>query len=234
MSDFKIGIPGWKIGDNSFGITTAYLEFIRYFGTPVILHPDTDIIEDLDLVILPGGPDVNPENYGATPSSYTGRPCLFKEHFDKHYLPTYIALGTPIYGICRGMQALAVHFGGKMIQHINHETNEQYNRNKLVHGVAIENEYRNILLRNGINRGMNYKTNSMHHQAVMGMSLRDTDMAVIGKADDRKSNRIIELIAHKTLPIVGEQAHPEETFNDFAVDTINFLLEHKRSILTVK
>ena len=99
-----IGIPGWLTGPNSFGVTISYLEFIREIGATDIrvLHPDSPIFKDLDLLILPGGPDINPVRYNAQPSLYTDKPDPIREWFDVRKLPKYIELNIPIFGICRG------------------------------------------------------------------------------------------------------------------------------------
>lgn len=99
MAKKKIGIPVYRLGPNSLGVTNPYLEFISNFGRPVLLHPEDPVRTDLDLLILPGGPDVDPNRYGATPEVFTQYPSVFLEWFDKIKLPKYIENGTPIFGI---------------------------------------------------------------------------------------------------------------------------------------
>ena len=95
----RIGIPAYRLGPNSFGITTPYMEFIETFGEPVILHPNTPILDDLDLLILPGGPDVDTYRYNQYPGPYTQAPSPTLEWFDRDKLPGYIENGTPVFGI---------------------------------------------------------------------------------------------------------------------------------------
>jgi hypothetical protein len=100
-----IGIPGWLVGPNSFGVTIPYIEFIREHldcSDLRILSPDSPIWTDLDLLILTGGPDVNPSRYGEPPGFYTDKPDLIREYFDVHVLPRYIEEHVPIFGVCRG------------------------------------------------------------------------------------------------------------------------------------
>ena len=73
---FVIGIPGWKTGDSSFGCGVNHLDFISKFGTPRILFPQDDDL-DIDLLYLPGGPDITPSSYGAYPRFRTGNPDVF-------------------------------------------------------------------------------------------------------------------------------------------------------------
>ena len=62
----RIGIFGWKTGENSFGITAPYFSFLESFNSTVeIITPSPEPrIDDLDLIVVPGGADVNPLNYG--------------------------------------------------------------------------------------------------------------------------------------------------------------------------
>jgi len=58
--------------------------------------------KDLDLLVLPGGPDVDPMRYLDQDDDFSlwnGKPCVFKERFDKILLPQYIENRTPIFGI---------------------------------------------------------------------------------------------------------------------------------------
>jgi len=100
-----IGIPGWLVGPNSFGVGINYMEFAKESlgGEDIrILLPDSPIWTDLDLLMLTGGADVNPSRYNEPPGFYTDKPDILKEYFDVHVLPQYIEQRTPIFGICRG------------------------------------------------------------------------------------------------------------------------------------
>ena len=133
----KIGIVSWKLGDNSFGVTTPYLEWLDNFGKIKILDFAEDFEDTLDLLVIPGGPDIDPSRYNQKPHRQTGKPCPFREYFDEFVLPVYIDNNMPILGICRGMQTLAVHFGGSLHQHIVHETSTK-SRWELVHDIAYK------------------------------------------------------------------------------------------------
>ena len=105
MSKRKIGIPGWMVGANSFGVTLPYAEFITNVlgGELHILSPyNGDIRRDLDLIVLPGGYDVNPLRYDELPWFSTQNPNVILEAFDNFFLKKYIEANTPIFGICRG------------------------------------------------------------------------------------------------------------------------------------
>lgn len=97
-----IGVPGYKLGDNSFGCGVNHLDFISRFGDPKILFPQ-DNNEDLDLLYLPGGPDVNPASYNQIPGFYTSNQDVFRQYFFDKNLPEYIKKGVPVVGICLGI-----------------------------------------------------------------------------------------------------------------------------------
>ena len=98
----KIGIPGWKLGPNSFGCGVNHLDYISKFGDPKILFPQDDN-EDIDLLYLPGGPDVNPTSYGQIPGFYTGDQDVFRQYFFDNNLKKYVDKGTSVFGVCLGI-----------------------------------------------------------------------------------------------------------------------------------
>jgi putative glutamine amidotransferase len=195
-----IAIPGWLTGPNSFGITLGYLNFIQeglVCGDLLILSNSSPIYKGIDLLILPGGADINPARYGDPPGYYTDKPDIHKEYFDVHILPKYIAREVPIFGICRGLQSIAVHFGGKLIQDIDHhENNPAEDPYKGVHEIVTAGQNRKI------------KVNSRHHQAVYKHSLEGTPIEVL--ATHRTQLHHIEAIRIKGQKIAAVQYHPED------------------------
>lgn len=207
----KIGIVGWKVGENSFGVTVPYAEYLSRLGELVIIHPNQDIIKDLDLLVLPGGADVDPTRYGQEPSLYTGNPNIILEYFDKFKLPKYIELGTNILGICRGMQSLAVTFGASLIQEIGAHEYSTKSRSELSHKVFIEDEDFPVEFTKKHAKGRYIETNSLHHQAVDESSTIKTPIKITGKTEDGT----VEMIRIGSN-IVGVQYHPEEIYDDYA------------------
>ena len=112
----KIGIVGWNTGENSFGVTKAYAEWISQYGVMQILSPQEGIVEDLDLLILPGGLDLAPQKSNMLPSFHTTNTDVMKQFFFDVNLDQYIQAGIPIFGICLGFQQLCVKFGGTLVQ----------------------------------------------------------------------------------------------------------------------
>lgn len=229
----KIGIVGWKPGQNSFGVTLPYLEYLRGFDAEIVqLFPWSDPVQngDLSLIVLPGGPDINPNNYGQQPGLTLYSPCPYRENFDRFHLPRYVEMGTPIFGICRGMQAIAVHFGAQLYQDIHHETSAPEKRWDKVHSILLDRTAA-VALDIPITKKLEFKVNSLHHQLVMESTL-PSNLSVIGHYNDCPWGGV-EVIAHTELPIAGVQYHPEELGTDIIADSIiTRLLTNREAGLT--
>lgn len=89
-------------------------------GTPVLLPPvgtDPSIVEVLDGLIISGGSDVGPEQYGAQPHRLT-RAQPGRDAHDIALTRAALDSEVPLFAICRGAQILNVAMGGSLIQHI--------------------------------------------------------------------------------------------------------------------
>ncbi len=206
MSDMKIGIVPQENGEY-FGVHQDYMALVERFGTPVIISPvykeDFWVTYQIDALLLPGGSDVNPHRYGHIPHPYAYRPNIFLEHFDEEILPLIIAEKLPIFGVCRGLQTLNVHFGGTLWQHM---WRHPYSTSKtdLVHEVFY-----------GKGEKDKFRVNSFHHQCIwkLGSGLKELLLS---------KDNVIEAICHETLPIGAVQYHPERSMDDW---TLKFMTE---------
>jgi putative glutamine amidotransferase len=91
-------------------------------GTPVLLPPVGDWtaahVSRLDGLIIAGGADVDPVQYGAARRAATG-PARGDRDLSEHTLiELALANGVPLLGVCRGMQLLNVVLGGTLHQHL--------------------------------------------------------------------------------------------------------------------
>lgn len=77
--------------------------------------PDYNIEKD-DLILFAGGTDVNPKLYGEKHGTWTSRPDLQRDAFERSIFELYP--DNPKLGICRGAQFLNVMNGGKLIQDV--------------------------------------------------------------------------------------------------------------------
>lgn len=222
----KIGIVGHFTGANSFGISKPYLFFWQQFGEVSLISPFEKEIRDLDLLVLPGGPDVNPERYleeGEDYHIYLGQPCMQKERFDKMLLPKYLANKTPIFGTCRGMQSLYVEAGGKLNQHMYHETNPEHDGAKLMHPIKFENTHIIPGLSQFITTlpAKEYKVNSRHHQTVNEESKPEIVTILARHSHDDE----IEMVTlFPDYPAHLTQHHVEDIGDSVSVYLINHLL----------
>lgn len=97
----RIGIVAWKIGENSLGITLPYFLFLssNFDAEVEIILPTHPEPKDIDLLVLPGGPDVDPNRYAPRVSFLTQKSDPIREWFDLNVLPKYIDNYVPIFGI---------------------------------------------------------------------------------------------------------------------------------------
>ncbi|GGN70430.1 gamma-glutamyl-gamma-aminobutyrate hydrolase [Streptomyces albiflavescens] len=95
----------------------------RAGGLAAMLPPDDPAhaaatVARLDGVVVAGGPDVDPARYDAERSPRTGAPAPERDAWELALIHAALASGTPLLGICRGMQLLNVALGGTLVQHI--------------------------------------------------------------------------------------------------------------------
>lgn len=111
--------------------TLIYIEndmahFIAQPGVVPCLLPDLDdnhlhpILDSMDGLVLQGGVDISPENYGATriPGDFNHPSDHHRDLYDMKILDYAIKHRKPLLGICRGCQLINVYFGGTLIQDI--------------------------------------------------------------------------------------------------------------------
>lgn len=208
-----IGIPADK-HDNTFGVNINYMEFASQFGDVVMLTPNTnsEIKNDLDLLILPGGADVYVEQ--PYPGYMNTRSNPHLEWFDQIMLPQYIRNRTPIFSICRGFQSLNLLFGGSIYQHITGHIDSQYDQYQ---GKNSVKQTQNSTAEEVTNT---FKINSSHHQAINELG----EGLVVTLISTENRDGIIEGYRHTELPIQGVQYHPEKIYDEYSYEIIKQLL----------
>lgn len=95
----------------------------RAGGVPMLLpvqdpaHADA-VVSRIDALIIAGGADVDPKGYGQQPHPRTVKVRPDRDAWEIALLGAADARGIPVFGICRGMQVMAVRAGGSLDQHV--------------------------------------------------------------------------------------------------------------------
>ena len=92
-------------------------------GLPVILPPLTPafaaaLVEQVDGLCIPGGPDIHPSLYGHEPHQQLGPTDAELDAFERALVVEAVERGIPLLGICRGAQMINVAAGGTLHQHL--------------------------------------------------------------------------------------------------------------------
>jgi putative glutamine amidotransferase len=98
----------------------------RAGGIAVLIPPRVDadaemalaVVSRLDGLILAGGVDVEPQRYAARPHPSVQEARPDRDAFELALAAVTREWDTPVLGICRGMQVMAVAAGGKLEQHV--------------------------------------------------------------------------------------------------------------------
>jgi len=213
-----------KVDTGNVTINDRYMHWVSQFGNVQFINPLDENVYDLDLLILPGGSDVDPARYGEKPKPYCQKPNIFDEWFDKFMLPKYIAKQIPIFGICRGFQTLAVHFGVKLTQHLYAPYSDP--RGKLVENLEFNLEVqpsdRAYNIAKMVKKGSPVKVNSLHHQGFYQWDCEKNPMIQILATAKEALN--VEVFKVKDMPICAVQYHPEEIACNYAEALVKSLL----------
>jgi putative glutamine amidotransferase len=186
-----------------------YLEMVAGLGAapvilPVHVKPSPEVLNRLDGLMLTGGGDVDPANFGRERGPRTGRLDPDRDRFEIEVVREALDRDLPVLAICRGMQVLNVSLGGSLIQdlpselggRVDHWDVERWDRGSHVVRTDPESRLGSLL-------GGRTMVNSMHHQAVdrIGRGLRPVSWADDGVVE------AVELPEARFC--LGVQWHPE-------------------------
>ena len=171
-------------------LATPYPEAIeRAGGIPVIvplLRPDAidSLLDRVDGVCLPGGPDLQPSTYRAKPHPKLGPTEPRVDALELALIRAADRRNLPILGICRGMQVLNVARGGTLHQHLPDVVGDQLQHRQPEHGSVTTHHVETAphsRLRAALG-GPRLEVNSFHHQAIrkLGQNLVATAWAPDG------------------------------------------------------
>ncbi len=211
--------------------TVNYENAVKNSGFTYI-YPSMDRLSQLteisfDLLLLPGGGDISPQLYGSpapflTEHSETDTLCTPADHLldliQFQLLQLAYIRNKPILGICKGMQIINVYFGGDLYPHLPTADMHTQQSGDRMHPVFfaedfphyisvckrnVENSFEHSFSENIYRLLTRFpEVNSAHHQGIRHLG---KDLVTVQHSEDY----LPETIAHRHLPILGLQWHPE-------------------------
>ncbi len=190
----------------------AYIDAVEIAGGEPLLLPllkdDAQAEEELgkvDAVVLTGGEDVDPANYGELPDEKLEQVNGERDQSDFLLLEEVIEKDMPLLATCRGMQVLNVYSGGTLYQDIPTQFDGAVSHRDpaeeefVWHDIAIEKD---SLLYEIVEKE-NLEVNSWHHQGIKELG---KGLTVVATGEDG----MVEGIEKDGATfILGVQFHPE-------------------------
>lgn len=167
------------------------------------------LLERLDGILVSGGHDIGPGQYGAPTKGYCGTVIPMRDDHDLAVARYAFAHQKAVLGICRGIQVLNVARGGTIYQDIEKEGGfenhfgDRYPRNFAWHDVILSENSQlwDIFSKERVS------VNSFHHQAVLKPG---EGVKIVARSADGVPEAIEVEGFHFA---VGVQWHPEMMFD---------------------
>lgn len=189
----------WLKGDDD-------IEIIRLSAADNNLH----LVKEMDAIVLSGGVDTHPKNYGSNITDYPNAPGKFQEERDAFETAVFQLSQQqqlPVLAICRGMQLVNCILGGDLVQDIGPTANDLHRSDDR------DEEHEVIILPGTALRKVTWKerdrANSAHHQCVgrLGDGLQVNAQSEDGIIEG------YEWADKKDKPfLLGVQWHPERMY----------------------
>jgi putative glutamine amidotransferase len=193
---------------------------VRHGGRPLLLDATSSAeqramaFEGMDGLLLSGGADIDPARYGRS----NGGSREIEADRDELEAAAWMAAdarGLPVFGICRGLQAINVFAGGTLLQDVDGHAGPGYGTGPaLMHPIRVErgSRFARALADGAGADGLapSMEANAYHHQAVTAGDLAAT--LVASAWADSPAGEIVEALeAPGERFVVGVQCHPERT-----------------------
>jgi gamma-glutamyl-gamma-aminobutyrate hydrolase PuuD len=200
-----VGCAPGRDGYDYARLRTTYSQAVQAAGgLPVLVPPQADrealgaILERLDGLLLPGGADVDPLEYGES-SNGAEAPNAGLDMLELSAARWAVQRDLPTLGICRGQQVINVAMGGSLVQHMDGHAPEGP-RDTLHHAlrVAPGSQLASVLGHTQM------QVNSHHHQAVKRLA---DGLVAVAWADD---GTIEGIEAPDKQWLLAVQFHPED------------------------
>ena len=186
-------------------------------GEVQALYPDSitsDALDHVDGLLLTGGGDIDASEFNDTNHPTVHHINRPRDEMELSLTRAAFQRGIPVFGICRGMQAMNIALGGNLIQDIPDEIKSLLihddslsSRQNLIHEISVMEgtKLRRILGKDRLG------VNSFHHQAV-----KDLGKGLIATA--WSDDGVIEAMELPNGPyFLGVQWHPEEFVDHGAI-----------------
>ena len=163
-------------------------------------------MEGVGGLMLPGGPDVDPVLYDASPDpSVNLEVCRPLDDLELRLLKRALDQDMPVLAICRGMQLLNVALGGQLIQDLPDHRSEQSNssRESKTHLIYLSPGSKAAAI---IGMAGFFRVNSRHHQ---GLREAQRSPRLMTTAYGVEDGLIEGLESPEHSWVIGLQCHPE-------------------------
>ncbi len=236
---------------DSYGVDLNYVKYFQKWGDVELitgLIPVEKWMDRIDILVVPGGLDVDPRRYGEKPMSNTSNPNIDFEILDASLLQEWmINQRKPVIAICRGFQSVNVALGGSLYQHITEHVQRKS-------GDSAEQP-----LFTNIPNAKKIFVNSFHHQSLKEVA---PELDIIGWTPlynktakrfgdkwlhynffwelDKNTNKyekskqeyfvVPELFVGRTQPILGCQFHPEKNDCSFFATLVDKFIKDNFNI----
>lgn len=213
--------------DGEQSLDRRYVAAIEKAGAIPVILPTTDsepVVEDLlnqiDGLVVPGGPAVTEGLVGSLPDELDD-PDPLQSTSDPRWVTGCWNRGRPILGICYGMQLVNALAGGTIYgdverQHGDASTHSQ-KRGATTHAVRVSKSSRLYQLL----QTDRLTVNTRHLQAI-------ADVGDGFRVSARAPDGAIEAIEHEDDPILGVQFHPER-MGDVTAPLFGALVQQART-----
>ncbi len=183
------------------GLENDTARYLASKGVMPILIPDlfdlAPFLDQLDGIVLQGGADVAPENYGEKGGRWPGD--AYRDAFEKKVLDYVFTNRMPLLGICRGLQILNVYLGGTLHQDLPcHKDDEIFDRYS--HAILLLPDTVLASIYPGIVKSA---VNSVHHQGIKALAPSLVVEAIC------EQDGLIEAVSADQGRILAVQWHPE-------------------------
>ena len=208
--------------------TELYADGVRrHGGKPALISVATApaerdrILGEMDGLLLSGGPDIDPALYHESAAGAVEIDPA-RDALDQMAWHAAEHRSVPVFGICRGMQAVNVFSGGSLLQDVPGHAGVPYGSGPAkTHNLEIDGESRfGRALAEGSEEGLatedqdddtaELTVNTFHHQAVDHTGLAP-GLKAVGWAASAQGRLIEALESADDRWIVAVQCHPERT-----------------------